>query len=171
MSTTTATSLVPTAKEALQGGKDLGMVALGMIAGHSLITVTKKDNAMINGALAVGGFGVYIKSKNPMLKMLGLGAAAFGTIKLVNNAVKEVATPGTTEGLNGFLPEAAKSYIRKYLPTLSGMDEIAGYEQIAGDDDYKGLSLNDVTMRGEYDGVGNDQPAMEGLGDMLNLAA
>lgn len=165
------TAVIPTAQEAISGVKDLGMVALGMIAGHAVIATTKKDSPLINGGLAVGGLGLYLKAKNPMVKMIGLGVSAYGTIKLVNNATKTVASAETTEGLNGLLPESVKSMIRKYIPTLSGMDEFAGTEGL--DADIDNLSLDDESMRGDDTvmyGIENETP-VAGLGKAYDLAA
>ena len=168
----TTTAVIPTAKEAISGVKDLGMVAVGMIAGHAVIATTKKDSPLINGALAVGGLGVYMKAKHPMVKMIGLGVSAYGTIKLVNNATKTVAAAETTEGLNGLLPESAKALIRKYIPTLSGADEFAGSDDMEGlDADVDMLSLDDESMRGEDAMYGMDETPVAGLGKAYDLAA
>ena len=170
MSTTAkekAMSMIPTGAEALEGVKDLGMLALGMIGAHAVTAVTKKNTALVNGGIALVGLGVAIKAHNPLIKMLGLGASAYGTIKVINGLVKEVATPETTEGLNGILPESAKALIRKFIPTLSGDDDMRGaYENVAGYDDMRGtddLSLDDDSMRGDDDMRGTDE--MQGVGN------
>ncbi len=166
-----AKSLLPTGKELLDGGKDLGMIAVGMIGAHSVIVATKKDNAIVAGCITVAGFGIAVASKNPLLKMFGLGMSAYGTIKLFNHGVKQIASPATTEGLNGILPEKAKEMIRKFIPTLSGMDEVAGVpsENLAGDY-LDNLSLDDLDMRGAI-GTTDEPNAMEGLGEVAKLAA
>lgn len=167
-----AKSFLPTGKEAIDGVKDLGAIAGGMIAAHAIVTMTKKDTAIVNGGIAIVGLGVAIKAKNPLVKMLALGASAYGTIKLINNVTKQVAAPETTEGLNGILPESAKAAIRKFIPTLSGMDDIAGADDFSGDDDIKGLSLDDFEMRGTEDNYqGLEENAMQGLGEVVDLAA
>lgn len=175
---TTAKSFMPTAKEAIETGKDLGMIAGGMIAAHALVTMTKKDTAIVNGGIALAGLGVAMKAKSPLIKMLALGASAYGTIKLLNNLTKSVAAPETTEGLNGILPESAKALIRKFIPTLSGMDEISGaYEDLTGDSEIDGLSLDDFGMRGDdttsvIEGMSGEEPfAVEGLGEVMSLIA
>ena len=161
-----AMSMIPTGAEALEGVKDLGMLALGMIGAHAVTAVTKKDTALVNGGIALVGLGVAIKAHNPLIKMFGLGVSAFGTIKVINGLVKEVATPQTTEGLNGILPESAKALIRKFIPTLSGADDMQGaYDNLNGDDDMRGaddLSLDDESMRGDDDMRGTDE--MQGIG-------
>jgi len=173
MSTTATTTkkvgfAMPTGKEAFEGAKDLGLIAAGMIGAHAVVTMTKKDTAIVNGGIALVGFGAAVAIKNPYVRMIGLGMSAYGLIKLANNAVKEVATPGTTEGLNGLLPENVKSMIRKFIPTLSGMDEYAGIGE--ADDDIAGLSLDDVTMREENGYSGNDYENVEGLGEAASYA-
>ena len=183
MNTTTtvkekAMSFLPTKEEAISGAKDLSMVAAGMIAAHAVITATKKDTALVNGGVAVIGLGVAMKAKNPLVKMLALGASAYGTIKLINSATKEVATPGTTEGLNGILPEKAKTFIRKFIPTLGGMDDFAGKPSNNDSDDMKGtdreienLSLDDFGTRGDATGNIVEDKGTAGLGEVINLAA
>lgn len=178
MSTTATTkekamSFLPTGAEALGGVKDLGGLATGMITAHALVTLLKKDTVIVNAGIALVGLGVGMKVNNPLVKMIGLGAAAYGTIKLVNSLTKEVAAPGTA-GLNGILPENVKSAIRKFLPTLSGMDEFAGSHNDS--DDMRGtdevinnLSLDDVSVRNEF--AGHENQAMEGLGEAIDLAA
>lgn len=167
--TTSAKSFLPTGQEAIAGVKDLGMVASGMIAAHAIVTMTKKDNAMVNGGIAVLGLGVAMKAKNPLVKMLALGASAYGSIKLLNSVTKEVAAPNTTEGLNGFLPESAKAMIRKFIPTLSGVEGTE--EAISGNDDMEGLSLDDFSTRGTEENVSSPASELEGLGELLNLVA
>jgi hypothetical protein len=180
MSTTTATKnagfSTPSAKEILDGAKDLGALAAGMSAAHILVTAVKKDNWMVNGGIAIAGLGVAVTIKNPIVRMIGLGAAAYGTIKLINSGVKEVATPGTTEGLNGILPEKAKAMLRRFIPTLSGMDEAAGTSGLGNtDDEFSGLSLDDFGTRQEstynVDGFGNIEESAAGMGVIADLAA
>lgn len=168
--TTSAKSFLPTGQEAIAGVKDLGMVASGMIAAHAIVTMTKKDNAMVNGGIAVLGLGVAMKAKNPLVKMLALGASAYGSIKLLNSVTKEVATPNTTEGLNGLLPESAKAMIRKFIPTLSGVE--GAEENVSGNDDEMGdVNLDDFTTRGTEETIASSERELEGLGEILNLVA
>lgn len=163
--TTTAKSFMPTAKEAMDTGKDLGTLVGGMIGAHAAVTLLKKDSPIVNGGILIAGGVVAMKVKNPVFRMLALGAAAYGGIRLMNNGLKAVTVPESTEGLNGLLPESAKALIRKFIPTLSGMDEVAGYEDLNGDDDMNGLSLDD------FGATRNDEPgSMEGLGEMEQVA-
>lgn len=159
-------NLVPTKQEMISGVKDLGGVALGIIASHAVLNIAKKqDSAVFNGVLAVGGLYGAMKVRNPFLKALCLGAGAYGAIKLVGKATSAVTTPGATEGLAGVLPEEVKSALRKYIPTFSGVDEVAGGEELlAGDED---LSLDDAGMEG-YDEPSS--PSIEGFGN-VGLAA
>lgn len=165
MSTTTAvaktkSNLVPTTQEMITGVKDLGGVALGIIASHAVLNIAKKqDSALFNGALAVGGFYGVMKVKNPFLKALCLGAGAYGALKLVGKATNAVSTPGATEGLAGMLPEGVKSALRKYIPTFSGVEELASPEE--------NLSLDDQGTDGFRE---PSSPAIEGMGE-INLAA
>jgi len=168
--TATAKSLLPTGQEAMAEVKNLGGLAGGMIAAHALLTMTKKDTVIINGGVAVVGLGVAMKVKNPTLKMLALGVSAYGAIKLLNNVTKEVAAPGTVEGLNGILPESAKAMIRKFIPTLSGMDDVSGSDESyqGTDSDLDGLSLDDLSIRGE---LSESISSVNGLGEVLELVS
>lgn len=169
MSETAAKSFLPTGQEAIAGVKDLGMVASGMIAAHALVTVTKKDTVLVNGGIAIVGLGVAMKAKNPLVKMLALGASAYGSIKLLNSVTKEVAAPNTTEGLNGLLPESAKAMIRKFIPTLKGIE--GAEENVAGDEDMGDVNLDEFTTRGTEENVASPANELEGLGEILNLVA
>jgi len=175
VATKTAKSFMPTGKEAMDAGKDLGAILGGMIGAHAVVALTKKDTPLVNGGLLVVGSLAAMKVKNPLLRMLSLGAAAYGGIRLINNGVKVVAAPETTEGLNGILPESAKALIRKFIPTLSGLEELAGEEDFSGgDDDINGLSLDDFENRSEpkgIEGFGNTEELVSGLGDTVELVA
>lgn len=163
MSTTTAKSFMPTKDEALSSVKDLGGLAGGMIAAHAIVTMTKKDTPIVNGGIAIVGLVAAMKVKSPLVKMIALGASAYGSIKLLNNLTKEVTNSESTAGLSGILPESAKAMIRKFMPTLSGMDELAG--ELSASDELDGLILDDFSMRGE-----EEERAMEGLsGSTLDL--
>lgn len=173
--TNTAKSFMPTLKEAMDSGKDLGALAVGMVGAHAIVTMTKKDTAIVNGGIALAGLGVAMKAKSPLIKMIALGASAYGTIKLLNNVTKEVAAANTVEGLNGILPESAKALIRKFIPTLSGVEELAGDDEFSGYDD---LSLDDYELRGEEDLMGlsgeedySGTDEMAGLGEAVSLLA
>lgn len=176
----TKAGMMPTGAEAMKGVKDLGLVTLGMIGAHAIIATTKKDTLMVNGGIALAGLGVAIKVKNPLIKMLGIGASAYGVIKVLGNVTKEVASPATTEGLNGILPESAKAMLRKFIPTLSGMDDMQGADDyMNGMDDMQGtddaikmLSLDDESMRGDDESMrGTYDNDMSGLGEASTLAA
>lgn len=170
---------MPSGAEMLKGAKNVGMIALGLVGGHVLSVTTKKDTLIVNGGMALGGLGLAVMVKNPYVKLLGIGVSAYGVIKTVGNVVKETTAPATTEGLNGILPESAKALIRKYIPTLSGIDEVQGMDDMSGDDDIRGvddaikmLSLDDDSMRGDDDAMkGTYINQMTGLGDASNLAA
>jgi hypothetical protein len=170
---------MPSGAEILKGAKSLGMVALGLVGGHAIIATTKKDTLLVNGGIALTGLGVAIMVKNPYIKLLGIGASAYGVIKVIGNVAKDVTAPSTTEGLNGILPESAKALLRKYIPTLSGMDEMQGADDMSGDDDMRGtddaikmLSLDDESMRGEDEPMrGTYNNEMSGLGEASTLAA
>ena len=164
---------MPTGAEILKGAKSLGMVALGLVGGHAILTISKKDTLLVNGGIAVAGLGVAVMVKNPYLKLLGIGASAYGVMKVIGNAVKDVTVPATTEGLNGILPESAKALLRKYIPTLSGIDDMQGSDDMTGTDDaIKMLSLDDDSMRGDDDAMrGTYNNDMTGLGEASTLAA
>lgn len=166
----TVKSLMPSGEDLKKGGIDLSGIAIGMIGGHVLLVVTKQDNLLVNAGLTVGGFGLAVKSKQPLVRAIGLGLAGFGLLKMANHGIKAVAAPGTTEGLNGFLPESAKLMIRKFLPTLSGVEGTE--DNIAGtDDDMSGLSLDDFSTRGTYEPMASSADELEGLGELLTLVA
>lgn len=159
MSATTATkSFLPTGKEAISEVKNLGGLVGGMIAANALLKLTKKDNAMINGGIAVVGLLAAIKVSNPTLKMVALGVSALGTIKLLNN----------------ILPESAKALIGKFIPTLSGADDEAYHgmddENYRGiDKELEGLSLDDLELRGTPSS--ELLPSTDGLGEVFELVA
>lgn len=176
----TKTGMMPTGAEMLKGAKSIGMVTLGLIGGHALAVTTKKDTLIVNGGMAIGGLGLSLMVKNPYVKLLGLGVSAYGVIKAVGNVVKETTAPATTEGLNGILPESAKAMIRKYIPTLSGIDDMQGADDyMNGMDDMQGtddaikmLSLDDESMRGDDEPMrGAYDNDMSGLGEASTLAA
>jgi hypothetical protein len=166
----TVKSLMPSGEDLKKGGIDLSGIALGMIGGHVLLVVTKKDNLLLNAGLTVGGFGLAVKTKQPFVRALGLGLAGFGLLKMANHGIKAVAAPGTTEGLNGILPESAKLMIRKFLPTLSGVEGTE--ENVAGSDDDMGDLLEDFSTRGTYvEPMASSATELEGLGELLELVA
>jgi len=170
METSTKTKgLVPTKSEAIEAGKALGGLSLGMIVGHNVSNMIKTQKPMIqhavNGAMVVGGAVAYIKSKNSLVKFLGLGAAAFGTLRLVATATNVATQPGATNGI-GFLPDNVKASIRKFIPTFAGIEEVSGlgYDGTGSDD--IPLSLDDA---GEpLNGEDFSNPAM---GSAMSMAA
>lgn len=167
-----AMALVPTKEEMISGSRDLGAVALGIIASHAVLNIAKKqDSAVFNGVLAAGGLYGAMKVKNPFFKALCLGAGAYGALKLVGKATNAVSTPGATEGLAGMLPEGVKAALRKYIPTFSGVEEVSGAGNGTGDPSIDNLSLDDQGMDGNGNGTGEyEQENTSGMGD-LNLAA
>lgn len=174
------TGAMPTGADIVKGAKNLGMVALGIVGGHAVAVATKKDTLIMNGGMVIGGLGLSLMVKNPYLKLLGLGVSAYGTIKAIGNIAKETTVPATTEGLNGILPESAKAMLRKFIPTLSGMDDMQGADDyMNGMDDMQGtddaikmLSLDDESMRGDDEPMrGAYDNDMSGLGEASTLAA
>lgn len=162
----TAAALLPTKEEAVKELENYSGVLAGVVVAHGVMVMTKKDKPLINGGVALGGLALAIKAPNPWLKMVGLGVATYGSLKLMGNLLKEVAAPETTQGLNGILPESAKALIRKFIPTLSGDEDMHGaYDKLNGDDDMRGtddLSLDDESMRGDDDMRGTEE--MQGIG-------
>jgi hypothetical protein len=165
---TKSKGLVPTKAEAIDAAKSLGGLTLGMIIGHNVGNFTKTQKPMvrqaINGGMLIGGTVAYIKSKNQLVKFLGLGAAAFGTLNLIAAATTAATQPGTTNGL-GFIPDSVKSSIRKFIPTFAGIEDVSGFNGMGNDDEF--LSLDDA---GE-DGMGNDEPASNAMGSAMSMAA
>lgn len=115
----------------------------GMIVSHiAMKAIKKQDSLLVNGGLLAAGIGGAMYFKNPWLKLLFLGAAGYGLIRVANIAVKEVTAPGDTGagGLSGFIPETIKSKIRNFLPSLGSTETM-----LMGDDDLHGMpNLDDV---------------------------
>lgn len=170
-----AGDFMPTKDELLVSGASIGGVVAGIVAGHALVTVTKKDSLLVNGGLLVGGFYGACKVKQPFLKMMCVGVATYGGLKLVGAGVKaatEAVAPGTTGGLSGMLPDSVKEALRKYIPSFAGVDEIAGLgnadDYMNGtDDEFGNLSLDDQGSRDTY--AGTEEYA--GIGDAMQLVA
>ncbi len=162
---------MPTMKETISVTKDLGLLAGGLIAAHSVVALTKKDTLLVNGGLMVAGVGAALAFKHPIARMLGLGAATYGAVKMISFGLKEIATPNTTEGLNGLLPEKAKAMLRRFVPTLSGMDEAVGINGLGNtDDEFAGLSLDEFGTRDSttYNGI---EENAAGFGSIAEMAA
>jgi len=170
-----AGDFMPTKDEMLVSGATLGGVVAGIVGGHAIVTaLNKQDNVMVNGAMLLGGFYGACKLKHPFAKALCIGAAAFGGIKLVNQGIKQVTAPGTTEGLNGMLPESVKTALRKYIPNFSAMSGVNGlgdaYDNMGNADDEMGdLSLDDVGQREEFSS--SEDELVAGLGNTMTLVA
>ncbi len=115
----------------------------GMIVSHVAMKAMKKqDSLALNGGLVVAGIGGAIYFKNPWVKLIFLGAAGYGLIRVANIAVKEIAAPGNSgaAGLSGFISESIKSKIRGFLPSLGNTDPT-----LLGDEDLNGMpNLDDV---------------------------
>lgn len=164
---------MPTGAEVLEGGKELGGIVLGLVGAKALVTAIKKDTVIVNSGLTALGFGgalLATKHKKPFFAMVGYGVAVFGAMRLANSAVKEVASPETTEGLNGLLPESAKSLIRKYLPTLGSTEDMQGAEYMSGSDDMQGvenLALDDFQGTDDMQGAEEMQGLSEGSSSLL----
>lgn len=115
----------------------------GMVVSHVAIKAIKKqDSLLVNGGILAAGIGGAMYFKNPWIKLLFLGAAGYGLIRVANIAVKEVTAPGDTGagGLSGFIPETLKSKIRNFIPSLGSTENL-----LMGDEDLNGMpNLDDV---------------------------
>lgn len=115
----------------------------GMVVSHiAMKAIKKQDSLLINGGLLAAGIGGAMYFKNPWVKLLFLGAAGYGLLRVANIAVKEVTAPGDTGagGLSGFIPETIKTKIRSFLPSLGSTDQT-----LLGEDDLYGMpNLDDV---------------------------
>jgi len=155
-------------EEAGKAAVDLGAITGGMIAANMLRVVTKKDDLVLNGSLAVAGFAGASMIKQPALKMLCLGASIFGTLRCLTIGVQTVTDPGT-QGIAGLIPDSIKEKIKQFVPQLSGMDDdnFSGddMENLTGDE----VNLDDVgTIDVPYEEV-KDTYSMSGLGDVEKL--
>lgn len=114
----------------------------GMIVSHvAMKAIKKQDSILVNGGILAAGIGGAMYFKNPWVKLMFLGAAGYGLIRVANIAVKEISAPGDSgaAGLSGLIPETLKSKIRSFLPTLGST------ETLLGEDDLHGMpNLDDV---------------------------
>ncbi len=162
-SETSALSLVPTGKEAIEAGKTVGGIALGIIAGHAAVNMVGKINTPIgHGILAAGGFYGAMKVKNPLLKMACAGVAVYGTLRLAGKATAVAAE--STSGIAGMIPESVKSALKKFIPTIAGVEEVAGLN--GGD-----FGTVDIDDQGAAGTDGAEDATIEGLGATTLLAA
>jgi hypothetical protein len=159
-------NVMPTMEDLKEGGSLAGGVALGLVASHAALNLIKKqDSLLLNGGLALGGFYGAMKVKHPLLKAICAGVATYGAVKCLSIGIKEVTAPGATEGLAGMIPDKVKEALRKFIPTFSGIDEVAGLGN--SDDEYVG----DLGDNSDYDmsglGQGSEDPQYAGLGHSL----
>lgn len=126
---------------------DAGSLLGGMVAGNVVVKLVKQDNAKGNGVLALAGLGGYTVMKNKSnipqwAKMLTLGVGLYSGLRLLTIGMQEATNPETTEGLAGFLPDSLKAKMRKFIPSLSGIEDrglFAGVDD--GDED---INLDDI---------------------------
>ena len=125
-----------------------GLVAGGFFVAGVLAKVVKQANTIGGVVLMVGGaLGVW-KAKPMWAKMLCLGAASYGLVRLANSAMNKLtSTPAGTSGLAGLIPDSVKEKIRQYMPTLAGDEDL-----LTGDDDYNmgDVNLDDMGDPGDY---------------------
>jgi len=166
---TTAKSkgLVPTKSEAIEAAKSLGGLTLGIVVAHNVSNFTKTQKPMIqnliNGGMVLGGSVAYIKAKSSLVKFVGLGAAAYGGLRLMSNVTTIATEPGATNGL-GFLPDSVKASIRKFIPTFAGIEEVSGLGNI----EENFLSLDDAGDEGMN---GDEEMANPAMGNAMSMAA
>lgn len=144
-----------------------GTIVGGMVVAHiALKAIKKQDSLLVNGGLVLGGFVGAMKLQNPFLKLLCLGAAGYGTIKVLNIAVKEVAAPGDSgaAGLSGLIPEGIKAKIRGFIPSL-GETNLLGIDDM----DMSGIPSMDDEMptNGVEDTTAVDVTNMQGIGSTM----
>ena len=140
---------------------DAGLIPLGMIAANVGVKTIKQDNVIANGILALGGFAGSAFVKHPALKALLLGVSVFGTLRCATIGLNTITEPGATEGIAGLIPEGMKEKIRKFIPQLSGDEEL---DSLTGDE----INLDDVgTIDIPYEEVSGDGTA--GIGEVERL--
>ena len=114
---------------------EIGLVAAGAVAGAVLSNQLRNQNPMIAAAAPlIAGIALPMFVKNPMMRSLGLGMAAAGSLKLVNKI---------TNGKIGEVIGAADDDVIE-VEMLSGiddngvvgaMDDFEEMEEINGTDD------------------------------------
>ncbi len=90
--------------------KQIGAVAGGALLGGAAIKLTKKSDGTANpiGSLAAAGLGIYLATKgsSPLLKNIGLGMSALGTVGILGNVASKVTA------------------LSKFTPTINGLGEL-----------------------------------------------
>lgn len=100
-------------KNGLDGSSMLG----GFIAANVLVKITKQDNLIGNGIMALGGVvGASMIDKDSPLRLLVLGASLFGALRVGTIAFN------TANSLTG-IPESIKEKIKLYLPQINGIGD------------------------------------------------
>lgn len=148
---------------------DVGAIAGGMIAANVALKATKKDTLGANAGLAIVGLIGATTVKQPALQMAMLGVAAFGAMRTLSHMVAPAPVQGM-DGMEGLISEPLKAKIRKFLPTISGIDdedifklkgtsfeELTGYEELTGDDDLHGSD--------EFGAIDTSYEEIRGLGE------
>lgn len=119
------------AENAKSYGAGAGLLMAGMFGGQIITTLIPGEHGKklpVNAGLAVGGFVGAMYVKNPMLKFGLLGLSVYGTLRTVAIATKGLQG---VDGL-GFLPEAVKSKIAQFIPTIGSVEELLGAEELLG---------------------------------------
>lgn len=134
--------------------KDTGLVVAGMVGAN--LVVKSVPNAFVPAATAVAGFVAASASKNKLMQSVGVGAAAYGTIALLN----QVATPKAGEVQTGY-----KAMISKVVPSLNGVPGV-GFLGLGNID----MDAYDIQPYDELEGLYGDEADMllgvgEGYGE------
>lgn len=150
---------------ALSYAANTGLLTAGMVLAYNATRLLKKENSLlVNAGGAVASIVGAMFIKNPMAKLGLLGMAAFLGVKSLGLLTNVATTPGATAGL-GFIPDAVKSQIRQFIPTLGAVD--VPFEEISntvnGNEEINLLGLDSPIEQALLGNENNEE--VSGLGD------
>jgi hypothetical protein len=129
--------------------QETGLVVAGMVAAN--LAVKSVQNSFVPAATAAAGFLAASYSKSSLVQSIGVGAAAFGTIALLN----QVATPKAGEVATGY-----KAMIGKVVPSLNGVPGV-GFLGLGTVD----MDAYDIAPYDELEGLyGDEADKLLGIG-------
>lgn len=152
-----------TADNAKQYGTSLGLIYGGMLAGNVVVkSLKKEEDLLVNGGIALAGMAGAMYAKNPIVKLLCIGAAVSGTMRTVAIGVKKVAEKVQgIDGIEGIVSPEMLAKIQSFIPSLGEVT----IENVAGDDENLGEAI------GQYTDYENVTEKMAGLGNPSGLGS
>ncbi len=156
-------------EEVKDAGKDAGLITLGLIAANALTkNVIKKDTIAVNGAITVVGILGAAAIENPSVKLICMGVAAYGALKVANNLIAPTPIAGVA-GFEGLIPDSVKAKLAKFIPSFGNVDE-EGRDQLTGREyeDTEDVNLDDAPYENQY-AENSYEETVQGLGDATAL--